>query len=369
MTLTPNVVAFARHLRTGGLPVIPSTSADMLASLDHVDLAEGPDVRSALRAVTTSRPEQWPIFDRLFDEFFHDATPQAPPDVEDGQTSDAWSVRHLGAAGTAEPDEEVADQTGASAFERLGPRDFGELTDDELEEARRLVAAMMWSPSIVPSRRWRPARTGPRPDMRATFRRMVGPGGDLLPLAMARRRLRRRPLVVIADVSGSMEAYAEMMLTFAHAARTRLGRVETFTFSTRLTRVTWHLSRRDLRNALATVGEVVADWSGGTMIGEAFATFNREWSRRVCRGGPVVLIVSDGWDCGDPSLLDREMARLARSVNRVIWLNPLAGRAGYAPETRGMRAVLPHVDDFLPAASLSDLAQVIRLLESTREVA
>ncbi len=144
-----------------------------------------------------------------------------------------------------------------------------------------------------------------------------------------------------------------------------LGRVESFVFSTRLTRITWELSRRNVRHALDGVAEAVDDWSGGTKIGAALASFNRDWSRRVCRGGPVALIVSDGWDCGDPALLDREMARLARSVHRVVWLNPLAGRAGYAPETRGMQAVLPYVDDFLPAANLTDLAGVIELLESS----
>jgi len=165
-------------------------------------------------------------------------------------------------------------------------------------------------------------------------------------------------------VSGSMERYSEMLLYFAHAARGRLGRLEAFVFSTHLTRITRQLHRRNAAAAIADVAEAVTDWSGGTQIGQAIRTFNVEWSRRVGRGGPVALIVSDGWDRGEPEVLAAEMARLHRSVHRVVWLNPLAGRPGYAPETRGMRAALPHVDDFLPAANLTDLATLVELLES-----
>lgn len=176
--------------------------------------------------------------------------------------------------------------------------------------------------------------------------------------------MRRRPLIFLADVSGSMERYSEMLLYFAHAARGRLGRMEAFVFSTHLTRITRELHRREPGAAIREVGEAVTDWSGGTRIGESLRAFNREWSRRVTRGGPVALIVSDGWDRGDPGLLSEEMARLQRSVHRVVWLNPLAGREGYAPETRGMRAALPHVDDFLPAGNLRDLETLVGLLES-----
>lgn len=372
MSIDVTLVRFAAALRSAGLGVTPGSSSTMVAALAHIDLARPADVREGLRSVTVWRPEDNPIFDRAFDGFFGSATrePDGEPGVDDGpdETLDAWVVRHLEAASADEEAEEAADQEGASARERFAHRDFGDLDDDELAEARRLVAAMVWAPSRVPSRRWRPLRTGTRPHLRTTLRQMVGPGGDLVQLSMAARRPRRRPVVVLADVSGSMEAYAEMMLTFAHAARARVGRVETFTFSTRLTRVTFELNKRDVRHALQQVSSAVDDWSGGTKIGEALRTFNVEWSRRVCRGGPVLLVVSDGWDCGDPELLEREMARLSRSVSRVVWLNPLAGRAGYAPETRGMKTVLPYVDDFLPAANLTDLGQVIGLLESVGDV-
>jgi uncharacterized protein with von Willebrand factor type A (vWA) domain len=185
-----------------------------------------------------------------------------------------------------------------------------------------------------------------------------------MPLAYADRRPRKRPLVVLADISGSMDRYSEMFLNFIHAAQGRLGRVEAFVFSTRLTRITRELRQRDAAQAMRRVGDSVEDWAGGTRIGEAVQAFNWQWSRRVTRGGAIGLIISDGWDTGDPALLESEMRRLARSMHRVIWLNPLAGRPGYAPETRGMQAALPYVDDLLAAGSLRDLTDVIRLLES-----
>jgi uncharacterized protein with von Willebrand factor type A (vWA) domain len=185
-----------------------------------------------------------------------------------------------------------------------------------------------------------------------------------MPIVTRQRRLRQRPLIIIADISGSMEQYAELFLVFAHAAQRRLDHVEVFTFSTELTRITEDLRRRDARSALSGVAASVHDWSGGTKIGDALAEWNRHWSRRLSRGRPIALILSDGWDCGNPSLLSAEMARLSRSVHRVIWLNPLAARADYRPATRGMQAVMPHVDHLLPAASVMDLRGVVRLLDT-----
>jgi uncharacterized protein with von Willebrand factor type A (vWA) domain len=178
------------------------------------------------------------------------------------------------------------------------------------------------------------------------------------------RTRKERPLIIIADISGSMEKYSDIFLVFAHAAQRRLRDVEIFTFSTHLSRITEDMRRRDTRAALARVAEKVTDWSGGTQIGDALAEWNRRWSRRLARGGPVVMILSDGWDCGDVGILATEMARLARSVHQVIWLNPLAARDSYQPLTRGMQAVMPHVDQLLPAASVSDFRGVVRVLDS-----
>ena len=365
------LVKFARLLRERGIDMTTVTSSDMARALGIIDPAQVEDVRAAFRSLVATSPDKIRIFDVCFDEFFG-VSPIVNLDEEedDNEPPVTFEERTMRSplpaesTGEGEEDEKVADHRSASAMRRLAHRDFSELTDEELEEARRLIAVMAWTPSTAKRRRWHPG-PGARPDMRATMRKMVGLQADLIPLQMSERRLRQRPLILIADVSGSMEAYAEMMLTFGHAARARLGKVESFVFSTELTRITWELSRKDIRMALSDASGAVTDWSGGTKIGEAIGTFNRDWSRRVCRGGPIVLIVSDGWDCGPPEILDREMSRLARSARQVIWLNPLAGRTGYAPETKGMRTAMPYIDHFIPAASVSDLAGVIKLLEST----
>jgi uncharacterized protein with von Willebrand factor type A (vWA) domain len=246
----------------------------------------------------------------------------------------------------------------------LRRRDFAELSPEEVVELRGLIGRMLWEPGWVHSRRFRPSQRGERPDMRRTLRRATGPEGDLMQIARSEQKIRRRPLIFIADVSGSMERYSEMLLYFAHAASGRLGRLEAFVFGTRLTRITRLLASRDPSVAVAEVSRSVLDWSGGTRIGEALAAFNRDWSRRVTRGGAVVLLVSDGWDRGSPQVLAEELARLRRSVHRLIWLNPLAGRPGYEPVTLGMAAALPHVDDFLPAATFDDMVGLVELLES-----
>ena len=369
-----NLVRFVRHLRERGLSVTPQTSADLASVIEMVGMADRDDVYHGFRSVVVARPSELPVFDEVFAAFFgaglFTAGSEARgPSVQlprSGSTSRA-SASVLAAAlspqedGTGEP---VAEIVGGSYAERLGTRDFGDLTSEEADQVRRLLARMLWRPAETPSRRWRPARSGRRPDMRRTLRGLASPEGDLMPIAFSDRRLRRRPLVVLADISGSMERYTEMFLHFVHGAQGRLGRVESFVFATRLTRITREMRHRTPGEALDRVSSAVADWSGGTRIGEVIGTFNRDWSRRVTRGGAIALVISDGWDRGDPEVLAEEMARLSRSVHRVVWLNPLAGRTGYRPETRGMQAALPYVDDFLAAATILDLRDVVHLLES-----
>lgn len=361
MTAAVPLVRFVRELRDEGVPVGPAVAVDLLAAIERVGASPAADVYWALRSLTVTSPSQVAAFDRVFVRFF------GTPPGEDGREQvvrRTWTVRAEGDGGDDGDDADEDGTTGAGLAERIATKDFADLTARETVEMRALIAAMVWSPGLVRSRRRRPAVAGDRPDLRRTLRGAVRADGDLLRIATTRRRERPRPLVFVADVSGSMERYAEMLLYFAHALRGRFGHVESFVFSTRLTRITREMERRDPSAALADVAGAVHDWSGGTKIGDAIRTFNREWSRRLSRGGPVVLVVSDGWDRGSPSLLSDEMARLARSVHRIVWLNPLAGRPGYAPETRGMRAALPFVDDFLPAATLEDLASLVSLLAS-----
>jgi uncharacterized protein with von Willebrand factor type A (vWA) domain len=351
---------FSGALRSRGLTVTSEQTADMARAMGLIDLSRRTQTRSALRALTVTDPAQIPAFEEEFEIFFGWLRP--PPAQEGGAASTRGSAPLIEAAvGTAITD--ATEQSGASAMERLGGRDFAELDDDDLAEARRLVMTMLWRPTPYKTRRWERGE-GPRPDLRRTLHGAVGPTGDLMELRWKERRRRERPLIIIADISGSMDRYADLFLVFAHAASRRLRDVEVFTFSTELTRITDDLDRREAKAALARVSGRVPDWSGGTKIGDALATWNRLWSRRLARGRPIVLILSDGWDCGDPGLLSSEMARLSRSVHRVIWLNPLAARDSYAPATRGMQAVLPHVDRLLPAASVNDFKGVVAVLES-----
>lgn len=362
--ITPALVALSRSLRAQRIATGPAAAADMAEALTTVDLGRAEDAFYALRAVAISRPEHRPVFSREFVRVFGGPALELPPDDADGGV--AGSLSHgLAAPGDGEVDEEATAEAGASDVERLAHRDFAELDHDEVATIRDMISRMSWRPGVAVSRRFVGDDRGGRPDVRRSFRESISPAGDLIPLRMADRRPRRRPLIVIADVSGSMERYAEMLLVFAHSAAGRLGRVETFTFSTKLTRVTHPLRRRDAAAALRAAGETVDDWSGGTRIGAGIEAFVRQWARRVGRGGPVVLIVSDGWDCGPPEQLHEAMRALQRFVHRVIWLNPLAGQEGFAPETRGMRAALPFVDDLVPGANVADLRRVVQLLESS----
>jgi len=364
--LAHNIIHFARYLRAKGLDIDPRTGMDLLTSAHVLGLEDGRDVKSGFRSLVVTRPDQVPVFDAAFDLFFGSGSiAMSSVEVKTDRLVPSYLPLLVRAGRVDEEEmESSSDQMGASEVERLGTRDFGELTPDEIAEVRRMISRMVWKPAEADSRRWVADSKGPRPDMRRTLRNSVGPRGELMEMEFRSRKPRRRPLVIVADVSGSMEKYVEMLLYFAHSAPARMGRVETFVFSTRLTRITHELRRRDPAQALRLVADRVHDWSGGTRIGAALETYTRLWSRRVARGGPIGMIISDGWDRGDPHRLGREMARFSRSVHRTIWLNPLAGRRGYAPETRGLRAALPFVDDFLPAARLVDLAGVIRLLES-----
>ena len=346
------------------MTVTPDQVGDMARSLLLVDPAQRPQVRAALQSLSVTDPGQRQIFDEEFRRFFEMWDTPTSPETRSRLAEVTGARPIFPDPGTIDERQGVNTETGASDLERVAHRDFADLDEADADRARRLVMTMLWEPYDFRTRRWVVAARGPRPDLRRTFRGAIGPEGDLLRISRRERRLRQRPLIVIADISGSMSSYAEMFLVFAHAASRRLETVEVFTFSTELTRITEDLGKRDVGSALAGVARTVSDWSGGTRIGEALGTWNREWSRRLARGGPVVLILSDGWDTGDPAKLAKEMRRLARSVHKVIWLNPLAARSDYHPATRGMRAALPFIDHLLPAASVEDLRGVVRVLES-----
>jgi uncharacterized protein with von Willebrand factor type A (vWA) domain len=372
--LLPRLAAFARLLHDAGLEAGPGRLADATRALGQVDLRREDDFRTALRTVFVSHKDELTLFDAAFDIFWSPPDPRAVAGVIPGRSrplplsperTRAW-LEALGLRSPAMP-REAPDETtvpatssGYSADELLRRKDFEDLTWDETEQVKRLLQQAPWR---VAERRTRRMRAGARGavDLRRSARQSIRSSGELMRLLHRRPRLRRRPLVLICDVSGSMERYSRLLMIFAHAVARRED-FEAFVFSTRLTRITRLLRRRDLDRALDDVSRSVHDFSGGTRIGQALAEFNRRWARRVLGHGAVVIVVSDGWDRGDPQLLEQELARLRRSAHRLVWLNPLLGSEGYEPLTRGMAAALPHCDDFLAAHNLKALDDLGRLL-------
>ena len=369
--LLPNLLRFGRVLRGLGLATSPGRMIDLLDALSHVGLGRRDDVRSAARCLFVQRREDLPLFDAAFDAFWRKPAvgtttldlramgerrrfrrPRfGPPPLARADAAPA------GEAPPAESPEPPLLQTVLtwSPDEVLRHKDFAELTAGELAEVEAWMVRLTWRVRERRTRRLRPGG-GPRPDLRRTLRKSLRHGGEVLGWARRERKTKARPLVVLADVSGSMERYTRLLLFFLYGLAEGLGsRVEAFAFGTRLTRITRALRGQALDRALAEVARLVPDWSGGTRIGEVLRAFNRGWGRRVLAHGPVVLLVSDGWDRGEPELLVREMARLQRSCHRLVWLNPLLGAPDYEPLARGMRSALPYVDDFLPVHSLASL--------------
>ena len=266
---------------------------------------------------------------------------------------------------TGDPDDDdTATPQGLaySALEALRKKDFESFTWDEVQEAKRLMAEMRWHLGMRPTRRKRPSRRGSYPDMRRIVRRNLKYGAELLELTWRETKYKPRPLVIICDISGSMSLYSRLLLHFIHTISNGLLNVEAFVFGTRLTRITRQLKKRDVDDAVRDVSKNVQDWSGGTRIGDALHFFNQKWGRRVLGRGAVVLVISDGWDRGDASVLEVEMDRLQHSCHRLIWLNPLLGSPEYRPLTIGMKTALPYIDNFLPAHNLDSLIHLGNLL-------
>ncbi|MEZ5174737.1 MAG: VWA domain-containing protein [Acidimicrobiia bacterium] len=368
-----NLAAFTRALREGGFAVTPTTTRDLVEAARIIGLHSGGDVRAAFASLVVTRNAQQERFNEIFDQFFSGGIVYLLEDVVARVGSKRTQTRSPSLSITGDPTAsdtaqlaEIPAIVGGSHTDRLADVDFADLSDDEAAAVAKVLEAMVWSPSSYRSRRFMPTRSGTVPDMRRTLREVTGPRSDMMPLSFMQRRPRQRRLVVIADISGSMERYSEMLLYFVHGAHHRFASVESFVFATRLTRITRQLRRRDPRDALADISHVVDDWSGGTRIGEAIGAYNRHWAKRIGGRGPIVLIISDGWDTGDPDLLSIEMRRLARSAHRVIWLNPLAGHHGFTPEARGMTAAFPFVDDLLAGGTARNLIELVNLLQSDR---
>lgn len=360
--------AFVSVLRGSGLDVPVTRSMSFVEALSALDVTDADQVFWAGRATLTSDPEHPEIHDAAFTVFWgrlHRPQSELLPAPEPELT-----------LATDEDDEDSGDDDGDtveeegpvvqvrwSAVEVLRAKDFTECTDEELEQLHQLMAEMRWTSQTRPSRRLRPTkRQTRRPDLGATVRQALTTGGE--PIRRSFRETDRRPrrLVLLVDVSGSMEGYARAMLRFAHAAVVARARVEAFTIGTRLTRITRELQSRDPDAALEAAGASVHDWSGGTRLGETLRQFNDEWGVRGLARGANVVILSDGWDRGEADDLGAQMERLHRVTHQLIWVNPLKYTPGYAPLAKGMAAALPHVDEFVEGhayESLERLAAVI----------
>jgi uncharacterized protein with von Willebrand factor type A (vWA) domain len=359
-------VGFARCLRSSGVPVATSEVVDFAAALGLLGVASRRAVLHAGRATLVRRPEDLAAYDAAFAAFFEGRHPQRDPRPSP-PTPAAVALDDPG-DGPPGPGDDAARTVRWSAAEVLAGRDLASLDDDEWAAVGPLLTALRVSTEVRRSRRTAPGGRRGQLDTRATLRRSLRTGGLALDPAHRRRLTRPRRLVLLADVSGSMEPYARACLRFAHAAVTarRAGGVEVFAVGTRLTRLTRSLAWSDPDVALAAAAAEVVDWSGGTRLGEGLAAFNDRWGVAGMARGAVVVILSDGWDRGDPERLGVEMGRLHRVAHRVVWVNPLKAGEGYAPLARGMAAALPHVDDFVEGHSLAALRELATVVGGGR---
>jgi uncharacterized protein with von Willebrand factor type A (vWA) domain len=361
--ISENVVLFGRILRQAGLAVEPGQTRLFLDALSRIGVARKRDVHAAGRAIYTRRHEERALFDAAFDLFWRR---QGPGAIESLPRL-AERLRPEGRAEFGVPVEAArspattvrpSDVRAPSTADALRQADFATLSGAEARDALRLVDALRVMLPRRPSRRPIVGRRGARLAPRAMLRRSIATGGEVLTWRWRRSVTRPRPVVLICDISGSMERYSRLLLRFAHCLQRSGAPLEVFVFGTRLTRITRQLRVRSGDDAIRRVASHVVDWSGGTRIGESLHQLSRRWVRRTVRSSAIVLLASDGWERGDAALLGREMAILRRSCHRLYWLDPLASRPGFEPATAGLQAALPFVDALVPCASVASLEEL-----------
>jgi hypothetical protein len=397
--LLGEAVGFGRSLRAARLAIDLGASVDFARALTLVDIADREQVRAAGAAIFVRRRDDRPTYDAAFDRWWRvrgsrlpsDFAPStlpredaptdeqevpgvSPPEAGDEQAQMGPDERGTPIQADNDDSDDEAPIEGVvvspdaySQGEVLRHREFDRMTPSELREAERLVDLLVPRLERRRTRRYELHSHGRRLAPRAMFRRNLGTGGQLVTWVWRRQIREPRSLVVLCDISGSMERHSRLLLRFIQALSAASEvRTESFVFGTRLTRVTRLLRDRDRDRALARVADSVNDWAGGTRIGESFRTFNQKWARRSLRTSGVVIVVSDGWDRGDPLLVAAETARLRRNCHRLVWLNPLAGTPGYQPLAGGMRAAYPYIDDFLPAGTVASLERLGEILGGVR---
>jgi len=377
MMLAANVMHFARVLRGAGLPIGTDKVLDAVRVLPEAGIASREDWHATLATLFLTRHDQQPVFDEVFARFWRDPALEermraallpkvegrAPKAASVGRVAEAMSATAAALRRPDSPPETGIDATLTfSAEERLRHLDFDKMTRAEWDAARRLVERLRLPVPEARTRRHVQSARGRAMDLPATLRAMARTGGEITRILRRTPRTRPPPLVILCDVSGSMERYTRMFLHFAHALGQERRRVSTFVFGTRLTHVTRQLRGRDPDEALARVSRAASDWAGGTRIAASLAAFNRDWARRLLAQNACLVLVTDGLERDESGTLGEEMARLARSAHRLVWLNPLLRFEGFEPRAAGIASMLPHVDAFLPVhnlATLSDLAREI----------
>jgi uncharacterized protein len=319
-----------------------------------IDLNDRDEVFFSLRNVLTTSVEDFPIFEELFERFWTKTTPPSSRVKVTGHSLKGLSffLEHWGSS--LRPGAQPVNLPGASQIESETQKDFKEFSNEELEEISRVARRLVKRLANKPSRRWRPVNRGHRVNLRRSLRLSLKTGGELIDLAYRQRRPKRTKLVVICDVSGSMDIYSRLLLQFVYGLQNSFAKVESFVFATGLSRITGDLKNKTYQRALDRLSSNVRGWSGGTRIGASLNAFNLQWLRRIDRR-TVIIILSDGWDTGEPEELANALAKLKQRAGRLIWLNPLLGSSTYQPLTRGMQAALPFVNVFAPAHDLASL--------------
>jgi uncharacterized protein with von Willebrand factor type A (vWA) domain len=360
--LFPNLLLFARRLKEKGLKITPGRVIDAARSLAFIDLSNRQDFAEALRANWTSSVGEISLFHELFREFWSRLerterkrvlpSPQGVEEEGEGQENLPFLSKEDFSSQEPEGPGKEGQGLRYSPGERLSTKDFSHIPMPQATALQQEFQRLLFSWVMKRSLRKRPSPRGRAVDFRRTFRKAVGHGGELLELVRKDSKVKPLKVVTLCDVSGSMDASTRFILLFFHGLQRAFRRSETFVFSTRLTRITELLKRNRWPAALKSIGERVQDWSGGTRIGQCLRVFNERYAKGLAAGSMIVIFISDGWDRGDPGLLESEMKRLKRRARRIIWMNPLLETPGYQPICLGMKAALPYIDHLLSVNSL-----------------
>jgi uncharacterized protein with von Willebrand factor type A (vWA) domain len=362
--LDQTIVEFCRFARANGIAAGVKESLEAVRAASAIGIENRQNLKFALRAVLCSTKADWDIFDEIFDAFWNESTSgvrlergkrsKNVREQESQQENAELASIVQGSAAMAEIEDGKAVK-GATVHERLKKADFSEVKQADLAELEKISLRLLQQMSLRLSRRIRSLGVRGRVDLRRTIRRSIGHGGDPIDLSFRKRKLQPLKLVIALDVSGSMNPYSIFFVRFAYALQKYFKRVDTFLFSTQLTEITSTLHARQLRDALEALAGHAAGWSGGTKIGESLHQLTQLQGRRLFSRDTVFMVLSDGWETGDPAVLAEELSVIKRRVRKLIWLNPLLGMADYQPITRGMRAALPYIDVFAPAHNLESL--------------